>query len=185
MVRTHLRLLSGVHSTRPKYRAIPTSLLTVSANLKDARTVQCYRSVLCEHVENPASAVRIFNQHVVGRDVFTMKAPHKCTLTLETVHDAIETSDVVVPHAIQKENGTTYLPLDHSLDPGTVIEVFQYWQASTFAELEHKSIVRPEHKPVYKIRVSQVAVNSTPHTPTTLYKATQRVVKLLDYLAYG
>jgi len=204
LIQTHLDDQSmgmKCKSLTPQYRAIPTSLLTVTglppltgptpidcSYLQPDKQIHCYRSVLCEPLENPQEAVKLSVQHVLARTPFTFKIPHSCALILETVSDQVQADDIILPKHVQKENGTTYIPLTSSRHQNYIIELFQVWRATTFAELEFKSLsIQKGLVPVYGVRVSLVSspVSNKYQSPQHLHTEIQKVLKFIDLLVYG
>ncbi len=189
MVRTYLETQTvGRRCTNstPLYEAFSTSLLTTLTNL-DGHPLHCFRSIVCEPSCHPDTSVRLSAQHIRARNVFMRRDPSNIRLIVETVEDTeAHVPEVLRPHFIQKENGMTYVPLhDSTTSTSMVIEVFQCWQASTFASLEYASICHPEHKPTFGIRVSAIPTVQTAQTPSSLLAVTEQVVHFLDHLVYG
>jgi hypothetical protein len=203
LIRAHLDAQSmgpKCQSLKPDYRAIPTSLLTVvgippahqplDSNLPTGliqlhpnQQICCYRSVLCERLEDPQAAVQISIQHVLARNPFSFKVPHNCTLMLETVRDQVKASDLILPRYVQKENGTTYIPIAAGIERAFIVELFQVWRESTFAGLEFKSATRQKGTvPVFRVRVTAV---SPLNTPSTLHALSQKLLNFIDLLVYG
>lgn len=203
LIRAHLDAQSmgpNCQSLKPEYRAIPTSLLTVVGippvrqpndskppsgllELQPDQQICCYRSVLCERLEDPQAAVQISVQHVLARNPFSFKVPHSCTLTLETVRDQVKGGDLILPRYVQKENGTTYVPLVTGSERPFIIELFQVWRESTFAGLEFKSSATQKGSaPVFKVRVSTVPL---PTTPPKLQLLAHNLLKFIDLLVYS
>lgn len=120
------------------------------------------------------------------KDQFQFQVPHQCSLTLETVDEHIETDNIVIPHSVKKENGTTYIPLDENTGPDYIIEVYQFFKAPTFARLEQMSKQpRKEKEARYQVRVSVQPHKLKGCTPQSLLAASQKLIQFLDLLVYG
>ena len=196
VIRTHLDSQSigptckGLH---PIYRALPTSLLTVVASTTSSipelnvdGSICCYRSGLCEETDNPQTAIQFSTQSIKSKHTIPLKQLTNSTLIIESVYDHyLVQNELITPQYVQKENGTTYLPIQDTDQPMLIIEVFQVWKASTFAEVEYKSISIPTHKERYGIRVSAVPSSNFTQTPQTIHNTIQRLAKFLDLLVYG
>lgn len=204
VVRTYLDSQSvgaKCQSLNPKYRPLDTSLLTVVTDLPNG-ALHSYRSVLAEPVGSacPSDRIQLSSQHIQARTVHSMKQPRHSTLTVETISDKKIPPPLLNPRLVQKENGTTYIPLEspaheYASHPVIVVELFQCWRATTFAELERQSFSSATlkqsnsfasgPKDTYVVRVSAIPSEAIAQSETTLFQTAQRVVKFLDLLVYG
>ena len=196
VIRTHLDsqsigpLCKGLH---PTYRSLSTSLQTVMAASSQSvlpelcvdGSICCYRSVLCEPTEDPTHSVQFSTQSIHLRHTVPLKHPTNSMLRIESVCDHQIHKNIILPEYVQKENGTTYIPLQDNAQSTFIIEVFQIWRASTFAELEYKSISIPTNKERYGVRISAIPSSNITQTPQTLHNITTRLAKFLDLLVYG
>lgn len=191
IVRAHLDSQSiGTSCTNlnPQYRAVPSSSLIMDVRTKTIPHACCYRSVLCESHQDPASLVHIATHHILKQNKFSLKQLCGCTVTISTIQDNCNVGDIVEPNFVHKENGTTYIPLrTNDTTSSFVVETFQYWRAPTFASIETLSISEPLQKdPQFGIRVS--AISSPPSTLQTtqdICLTVQQLIDFTDLLVYG
>lgn len=205
LVRKHLDSQSkGVACANlfPTYRALPTSLTTVAANGAGGTKLRCFSSVCAEPLEEGMCAsdrVRLAAQQIWSKSMHALKSPCRARMVFETVTsaDLRDWQLFVAPEHIQKENGTTYIPLT-AAPPGIaksghahvdavplVIEVFQCWRTGTFAAMEHESTFGAAPHKIFGVRVSAIPERGVFKTGVDIRRLATRIAQFVDILVYG